>query len=230
MTGIFSRWQPRYAEHGIATFPVQIEGKEKQPMTLGYHRTGLRGSAALGRKFTDAQSFGMILGARNNIALVDVDTKDERALADALSIYGDTPIVSRTASGGGFHAWYRYGDDAWKNHGKARRAIRPDHTKPFDFLASGMAVAPPSAGPLGHYEFIRGGLDDIAALKPLARPVPAEQHESNAIAAGLPALPVTEGSRNTRTWRYAMRTAKSAGSREQLVCEIIAFNERSLPP
>ena len=193
MSGIFSRWQPRYAEHGIATFPVKIEGKDKRPMNQGYQRTGLRGSAALGKKFTDAQALGMILGARNNIELVDVDTKDERALADALSTYGDTPIISRTASGGGFHAWYRYSDGAWKNHGKSRRAIRPDRTKPFDFLAAGMAVVPPSVGPLGQYQFIRGDLDDIEALKPLARPVPVEQHEGNAIAVALPSLPVTEG-------------------------------------
>src|SRR5262245_52944089 len=230
MTGIFSKWQPLYAEHGIATFPVKIEGKDKKPMNQGYQRTGLRASAELGKKFTEAQALGMILGARNKIELVDVDTKEERALADALSTYGDTPIISRTASGGGFHAWYRYSDGAWKNYGKSRRAIRPDRTKPFDFLAAGMAVAPPSVGPLGRYEFIRGGLDDIKALRPLARPVPAEQHEGNAIAAGLPALPVTEGSRNTRTWRYAMRVAKGAATLDQLVGEIIAFNERSLPP
>jgi hypothetical protein len=228
--GIFSKWQPRYAEHGIATFPVRIEGKDKRPMNQGYQRTGLRGSAELGKKFTDAQALGIILGARNNIELVDIDTKDERALADALSTYGDTPIISRTASGGGYHAWYRYSDGAWKPHGKSRRAIRPDRTKPFDFLATGMAVVPPSVGPLGRYEFIRGGLDDVGALKPLARPVPAEQHDFAAIAAALPTLPATEGSRNTKTWRYAMRFAKSATTLDQLITEILAFNERSLPP
>jgi len=42
--GIFSKWQPRYAEHGIATFPVRIEGKDKRPMNQGYQRTGLRGN------------------------------------------------------------------------------------------------------------------------------------------------------------------------------------------
>jgi hypothetical protein len=146
MSGIFSTWQPIYAEYGIATFPVAIEGKNKRPMNKGYQRTGLRGSAELAKKFTEANAFGMILGRRNNILLVDVDTKDERVLEDALSTYGDTPIVSRTATGGGFHAWYRYSDEAWKNHSDARRAIRPDPTKPFDFLAGGMAVAPSSAG------------------------------------------------------------------------------------
>jgi Bifunctional DNA primase/polymerase, N-terminal/Primase C terminal 1 (PriCT-1) len=228
MKGVFATWQPIYAERGIATFPVAIEGKDKRPMSMGYQRTGLRGSAELAKKFTAANAIGMMLGDRNNLSLVDVDTKDERALADALSIYGDAPIISRTASGGGFHAWYRHSEDAWKHHGKARRAIRPDRTKPFDFLAAGMAVAPPSIGPLGRYEFVRGGLDDIAALKPLAQPVPAEQPDNVAIA--LPVLPVTEGSRNNRTWRHAMRVAKGVATFDQLATEILAFNERSLPP
>jgi hypothetical protein len=58
-----------------------------------------------------------------------------------------TPVISRTATGGGFHAWYRYSDDTWKNYGgkkPARRAIRPAPTVPFDFLGAGMAVVPPS--------------------------------------------------------------------------------------
>src|SRR5262249_8415037 len=97
MSGIFSKWQPRYAERGIATFPVVIEGKNKRPLSKGYQRTGLRGSAELTNKFAEANAFAMMLGPRNNLALLDVDTKDERALADALSTYGDTPIVSRTA-------------------------------------------------------------------------------------------------------------------------------------
>src|SRR5262245_27455121 len=190
--GVFSKWQPLYAEHGIATFPISIEGKNKRPMSKRYQRTGLRGSAVLAGKFTNATALGMLLGTPTKIEVVDVDTKDERALGDALSTYGDTPIISRTASGGGFHAWYRYSDAAWKNHAKSRRAIRPDQSKPFDFLAGGVAVLPPSIGPAGQYEFIRGGLDDIGALKPLARPVPGLQ-TSEII---LPALPATQGARN----------------------------------
>jgi Bifunctional DNA primase/polymerase, N-terminal len=93
MSGIFSKWQREYAARGIATFPVAIEGKDKRPMNKGYQRTGLRRSAELAKKFAAASAFGMMLGHRNNISLVDVDTRDERALADALSTYGDTPIV-----------------------------------------------------------------------------------------------------------------------------------------
>ena len=41
---IFGRWQGEYAERGLATFPVQIIGKDKIPMTRGYQRVDLRGS------------------------------------------------------------------------------------------------------------------------------------------------------------------------------------------
>jgi hypothetical protein len=208
---------------------VRIEGKNKLPMNKGYQRTGLRGSAELAKKFTEASALGVILGKHNKIALVDIDTKDERALADALSTYGNSRIVSRTASGGGFHAWYKYSDTAWKNYGSARRAVRPDPTKPFDFLAAGMAVVPPSQSLLGQYEFIQGGIDDIGLLEPLAKPVPHEKREG-VVGNFLPELPVEAGSRNSKTWRHAMRVAKGVTTFDELLAEATAYNERSLPP
>ena len=48
--------------------------------------------------------------------MLDIDTTDERALADALIRHGDTPFITRTASGK-FHALYR--------HNGERRRIRP---------------------------------------------------------------------------------------------------------
>ena len=38
MTGLFAEWQPRYAEHRVATFPV--EGK--RPCVRAWDRVGLR--------------------------------------------------------------------------------------------------------------------------------------------------------------------------------------------
>src|SRR5207302_7936789 len=55
--GIFAEWQPRYAQHGVATFPVRIIGSDKKPGIKGYLKTGLRGSAQLALKFAEAQSF-----------------------------------------------------------------------------------------------------------------------------------------------------------------------------
>ena len=130
--GIFSAWQPAYAAHGIPTFPVTAE---KKPATRGYLRTGLRGSTELARKFPHADAFGFACGPRSKVTLLDVDSADERALADALSIYGRTPLISRTASGG-YHAWFRYNGEG--------RLIRPAPDKPLDILGGGVAVAPPS--------------------------------------------------------------------------------------
>src|SRR5262249_12989334 len=168
MTGIFSRWQPRYAERGIATFPVTAE---KTPATKGYLRTGIPGSAQLAEKFQHANALGFACGRYNKVTLADIDTTDEKVLADALRAYGDTPIISRTASGG-FHASYR--------HNGERRRIRPKPGTPIDILGGGYAVAPPSQVTKGAYEFIQGGLDDLGSLKPMVGA------PSNAISLPLP--------------------------------------------
>src|SRR5262249_43739466 len=69
----------------------------------------------------------------------------------------------------------------------------------------------------------------IALLQPLARPVPLERREG-VVASFLPELPANAGSRNNKTWRYAMRLAKGVTTFDQLVAEVIVYNERSLPP
>jgi hypothetical protein len=101
---IFGQWQAEYADRGLATFPVQIVGKDKIPMTRGYHRTGLRGSTELTRRFGSAKALGITLNRYRMI--VDVDTTNESVLADVLAERGDTPLVARTASKGGYHVYY----------------------------------------------------------------------------------------------------------------------------
>jgi hypothetical protein len=94
-----------------------------------------------------------------------------------------------------------------------------------------MTIVPPSIGPLGRYEFIQGGLDDLDQLKPLARPVPPRRlPDGGNHAVLLPSSPVADGTRNNRTWRFAMRTAKGCSSFEQLLGHVAAFNERCEPP
>ena len=43
----FRDWQPRYAAHGIATFPVRVGHDGKVPAIRGWQRVGLPGSAKL---------------------------------------------------------------------------------------------------------------------------------------------------------------------------------------
>jgi hypothetical protein len=185
----FAKWQPVYAQHGIATFPVTAE---KKPATRGYLRTGLRYSAQLALDFADADAFGFALGRR--LTVLDIDTSDERVLADALSVHGDTPLISRTASGG-FHGYYR-------NAGE-RRLIRAwGDDVPIDQLGGGFAIGPPSLVAAGRYEFIRGSVADLDRLPIMRAPALAP-----APGLGSAAEFVPHGKRNKALYEHCMRAA-----------------------
>ena len=151
MTGrTFGRWQPAYAEHRIATFPVRAD---KVPAIRGYQKIGLRGSQQLALRFADANALGFMCGPRSRITVLDIDTDNETVLADALKRHGRTPVVVRTASGK-WHAYYR--------HNGERRRIRPWPDLAIDVLgARGFVIAPPSETTSGSYQFTDGSLDDL---------------------------------------------------------------------
>ena len=136
-TGAFADWQPRYAEYGIATFPV----RDKKPAVRGYLHVGPALSRKFARRFADADAFGFALEPAG-VVVVDVDTPDERILAEALDRHGPSPLVVRSG-GGNFQVWYRRRNE--------RRLIRPEKHHPIDILGEGYVVAPPSIGSLGRY-------------------------------------------------------------------------------
>jgi hypothetical protein len=49
--GVFAKWQPVYAERGIATFPCTAN---KTPAVRNYGKFGLAASAAMRSRFPDA--------------------------------------------------------------------------------------------------------------------------------------------------------------------------------
>ena len=164
--GVFNIWQPRYAERGIATFPVRFVARgdnkiDKVPAVTNYMKFGLRGSTELTRKFADADGIGFALGTRNGIAVVDIDTPEENVVADVMKFYGSSPLIARSPSGG-HHIYYRH-------NGQQRRRVRDpywlDRGAPVDVLANGFIVAPPSRSSKGAYEFVQGVLDDVAQLR-----------------------------------------------------------------
>ena len=208
----FAEWQPRYAEHGVATFPVL----GKKPCVTRYLQIGHGASAQLAMKFPDSEAFGFALGARSRITVLDIDTPDERVLADALNRHGPTPVIVRSGSGH-FHLWYR--------HNGERRRIRPDPRTPVDILGGGFAVAPPSKATRGCYSFIQGGLDDLDRLPAL-----------RGIEARLPSLPnpgrarIAEGRRNIELWKHCMRQARNCDDLDALIDVARTYNERFDPP
>ena len=106
MSGVFSLWQPRYAERRIATFPV---GKDKKPAIKNWNKIGLKGSEQLAAKFFDHDAIGFPLGPRSDVTIMDVDIKDPSLLVDVQARYGGSPFIVET--GGGYHAYYKYGGE-----------------------------------------------------------------------------------------------------------------------
>jgi len=208
----FGRWQPEYGQRGIATFPVRIIDGQKKPVIRGWQRVGLPGSAELAQKFSDADAFGFCPGQRSRITVLDVDTSDERVLADALVQHGQTPIVVRSGSGN-HQAWYR-------NNGE-RRLIRPFEGKPIDVLGGGFVIAPPSKGAKSSYQFIEGGLADIDSLPIMRGPVvsPAQTVE-----------PVSTGARNGALFKWCMRQGHHCDDFDALLDVARTRNEEFSPP
>jgi len=88
--GIFAHWQPIYSERGIATFPVRL-GEVKKPAVKNYLKIGKAASAAFAERFGEFNAFGFAC-ERSKITILDVDTDDERVLADALDRHGHTQL------------------------------------------------------------------------------------------------------------------------------------------
>jgi hypothetical protein len=231
--GLFHSWQPEYARRGIATFPVRIfrdnDGKAaKVPMVSNWQRMGLPASRSIAKrpKMAGATAFGFVAGKRSRITALDIDTTDERILAEALDTYGKTPVVTRSGGSGNFQAWYCFNGEG--------RKVRQLGDKPIDVLGSGVVVAPPSQGLVRTYEFIEGGLDDIERLPKLANlpedfyarkspeiPAAHESHESQV---------VYEGGRNNTLFDYLIRQARHCDNFDALLDLARTRNAGFIPP
>jgi Bifunctional DNA primase/polymerase, N-terminal len=218
----FRDWQPRYAERNIPTFPIEIGLDTKKPMVSNYGRFGLPASAEIARKFPEATAIGFMAGRRTGLTVLDVDTTDERVLADALGRHGQTRIIVR--SGSGHHqAWFRHNGE-----GRHIRAFGPD--TPIDILGGGFVVAPPSRGIRADYQFIQGGLDDLDRLPVLQNIEPPKiVRPSPASLDLLPQNRITEGKRNNSLWRYCMEQAHSCDDLESLIDVARTRNDDCLP-
>lgn len=225
--GAFAEWQPQYAAHGIITFPVVVDEKRKKPAVKGYLKIGLPTSSQLALKFPAHDALG-IACKRNRLTILDVDTTDERELADGLARHGQTPFIVRSGSGH-FQAWYR-------NNGESRH-IRPDPSKPVDILGNGYVVAPPSMGARGRYQIIQGQMDDLARLPAMIHPQfegePAPSHSTSETSEKHSprrnAMRQGDG-RNNSLFRRAMRQAHNASSQEELIQMVSNANQQFAEP
>jgi Bifunctional DNA primase/polymerase, N-terminal/Primase C terminal 1 (PriCT-1) len=206
MTGIFSTWQPIYAERGMATFPV---GEAKKPCIRGWQKIGPKVSAELAKKFLAADALGYLTGRRSGVTVLDIDTTDQKIAQDAIRQHGHPAIITRTASGK-LHLLYRY-------NGEGRR-IRPWTELPIDILGdNSYALAAPSKFATGTYEIIHGHLDDLDRLTPMRLAGPGRPH-------------IEKGARNNALWRHCMRQAHHCDDFDALLDVARTFNESCQPP
>lgn len=217
MAGAFAIWQPRYAEAGISTFPV--DAVSKKPSVKNALRGGGRASLAWAKKFPDANALGFKCGISSGLTVLDIDAPDENLLADSLNRFGPSPIIIRTASGK-FHAWYRHDGEA--------RKIRPEKHIPIDILGGGYAVAPPSAAGSGQYEFIQGSLNDLGRLRPMLRPVVA--NDVAGLKNDLSVGQVDEGKRNVALLKIALQLARGAAGKTDLIQLVSIANKAKMNP
>ncbi|MBB3645614.1 hypothetical protein FHX14_001793 [Rhizobium sp. BK619] len=222
----FAEWQPRYAAHGIATFPVVIDGKDKRPAVKGYLKLGSKVSDQLALRFPAHDAIGLAC-RRNNITVLDVDTTDERVLADGLSRHGQTPFIVRSGSGH-YQAWYR--------HNGERRRVRPDLRLPIDILGDGYVVAPPSLGSKGRYQVIQGKMDDLDSLPVMIHPEIASEPETSRLQEDSrrtserreSAAPTFgkqgEGNRNQTLWLFCMKAVRGCHKIEELLEKAMRHN------
>ena len=159
------------------------------------------------------------VGSAVEITPLDIDCKDERVLADALSRHGKTPIIAQSGNGN-FQAWYRYNGE--------RRQIRPWPGLPIDILGGGFVVAPPSEGEKGRYQFIQGSLEDLDQLSVL-RNLP--QVSTPPIQTSAEPSEWREGDcRNNELFRRLMRLAHQVDNFEQLLDYAQTHNSQFAEP
>jgi hypothetical protein len=186
-------------------------------MVSNYGQFGLPASAEISKKYPDATAIGFMAGKRTKLTILDVDTTNERVLADAQDRHGPSPVIVKSASGK-FHAYYRHNGEG--------RHIRPWPDKPIDLLGGGFVVAPPSRGISGDYQFIQGNLDDLDRL-PVIRNV---EIASPPISPDLlPGQSAVDGKRNNTLWRYCMKSAHSCDDIEALLDVARTRNEGYMP-
>lgn len=197
--GVFAEWQPRYAERGVATFPVN---DKKKPLISRYDRIGITasGQLAFDLRFEECMNLAFVAGKRNRISVVDVDTSDENMWREAERIFGPTPLWVRTGRGH-LQMWYR--------HNGEKRDTESRFLGCIDILGGGQVLGFPSRRGQG-YEPIRGGLADIDRL-PVMRGLDklyADRAKSNIIG---------EGARHFEMLAYLRAQAAHCDDLDQLV-------------
>lgn len=131
MVGAYSAALAIYRRHGIQIYPTRPDVPTKSMV----RQPGRFRARTVDERFKDANA-AFIAGANNNITVIDIDAPGSYYVDMATEMFGDTPYVIKTPSGGTHLAFLHSGEI---------RSIRPfGNDVPIDLLGGGTVVAPPS--------------------------------------------------------------------------------------
>jgi hypothetical protein len=208
----------KLAERGLAVIPCPgDDGKSPRGAVSNYHRWKIRPGPDAIRRFAEDHGDANIgvITSLSGLTIFDVD-EGGRDADKIIRLAGDTPLITRTPSGGR-HLWYR-------SRGERNANLRPAGLA-VDIKGSsaGIIIVPPSFRRTTGipYEFERGGWDDLHRL-PFAKPGSLSGLSSRS--AGLK-LPLERGQRNTELFKTALRQACRCDDLDSLVDVMLTINE-----
>jgi hypothetical protein len=161
---------------------------------------------------------------RSGVTIVDIDRED--LLAAMLERFGDTPLITKTPSGG-YHLWYR-------SNGEGCTNLRKEGLNVDIKGKGGFVVAPPSIRPSGQYagkayEFHRGSWDDLKRL-PTIKPGSLPSKTKPVTTTTAPKGNSNEGERNERLFALALRKVPLCDSLTSLRIVLMAANDNCCNP
>jgi hypothetical protein len=229
--GAFAVTLPTFAAQGVAVIPTKPDAPS-MPMVRNPAKFGVAACLKLANipRFSDANA-GVWAGGTSGLTIVDIDSTDPVHTADAIELFGDTPL--KVSTPGGVHLWYQHS-------GEGRR-IRPfGKTFPVDILGSGLAILPPSTRiasgkkTAGAYRVTEG---DFTALERLpiirggvlpSRDQPARRPPESS---GFVLTGMREGDgRDNALFSFARRAAQTAGTKADLEATVLAENAKMAEP
>ncbi len=207
-------------ERGLAVFPCGgSDGKRPGVYAWQKSKRSAETIAEWARKRPDA-NIGVACGP-SGVVVVDVDKPE--LVEPMLKRFGDTPLITRTPSGGA-HLWYRKDGVVKSKQGLEglKVDIRAD---------GGYVLVPPSRNPQSGkpYVFERGSWGDLERLPPFRNEaLPAGRNKTRTKSAKAQTDTtgkVLEGGRDIALFRHLMQIAPSTGDLDALIAAGHRFNE-----
>jgi DNA-binding XRE family transcriptional regulator len=164
----------------------------------------------------------------SRVTVVDID--DPSLLESMLDRFGNTPLITRTPSGG-CHFWYRYAGERCTN-------LRGGGLDVDIKAKGGFVVVPPSVARQGlhtgkPYVFERGSWADLGQLPKIREhslPMMDGEQESNRVASAnaTPLRSIAVGRRNDTLFRLLLRQAPYCDTLDDLLDVAFTINDSSL--